>query len=91
MSEMQKWNYEKDDYEPYTVPDDWKVMTIAEADSDKCNCASCGKELPFGKTFTSRVIHTRYGMGYGVCKKCYDKELEDDLEYHGIKRFGEGK
>lgn len=73
---MRKWNYEKHEYEDYSVPIDWYVSTY-ETDMDKVvNCASCGKELPFGDTYTSLEIHTTVGFGYGVCEECYQREWE---------------
>jgi hypothetical protein len=40
------------------------------------NCAECGEEIAFGDAYTSRMIHTGPGIGYGVCKHCYGKEWE---------------
>lgn len=67
---MQKWNYEKRDYEPYKVPDSWNVKTYTDMD-EIVNCPHCGKELRFGDTYTSHEIHTEHGIGYGVCEDCY--------------------
>ena len=40
------------------------------------NCASCGKKLAFGDSYTSRCIHNATGFGYAVCAGCNDKEFE---------------
>jgi len=71
---LRKWNNNKKIYEPYQVPNTWKV-SLYEIDMDKIvNCANCGKELKFGECYTSKTIHTEIGMGYGVCEECYNKE-----------------
>ena len=74
--QLRKWNEKKREYEPYTVPDEWKVMTYSDDMDEKCNCAECGKEFAFGLGFTSLCIHTpRCGFGYIVCPECHEKEL----------------
>lgn len=75
---MQKWNYEIRKYEPYEVPDDWKV-SLYENDMDTIvNCAICGKEMTFGEGYTSRTIHSEYGVGYCICYDCYHGEWEQE-------------
>ena len=76
---LRKWNYKTHEYDPYEVPDEWNVSTF-ESDMDTIvNCAECGKLITFGQGYTSRKIHTPFGMGYVVCKDCYDKEIEEEL------------
>ena len=71
---IQKWNKEKKEYEPYSVPKDWRV-TLFETDMEAVvHCAECGRKMIFGDGYTSRLIHTSMGMGYTVCEKCYKKE-----------------
>ena len=45
------------------------------------NCPQCGKELPYGETYTSKEIHNWVGLGYGVCEECYEKECERRKKY----------
>ena len=45
------------------------------------NCPHCGKEIPFGGTYTSLEIHTNMGFGFGVCGDCYEKEWERRKEH----------
>lgn len=76
---LRKWNYKTNKYDPYEVPDDWNV-SFFEADMGSIvNCAECGKSIVIGQGYTSRKIHTSFGMGYVVCKDCYDKEIEEEL------------
>lgn len=78
--EMQKWNNEKGEYEPYDVPADWQCR-LAEEDMDKIvSCAGCGKKMRFGECYTSMEIHDKWGFGYAVCPECYQKEIERRLE-----------
>ena len=75
-----KWNPRKHEYEAFVSPagDD---ASLYESDMEKViKCAGCGKQLPFGETFTSHMIHNQLGMGYAVCKDCYDDELRQMLE-----------
>ena len=75
MRVLSKWNYVNGEYVPHFVPDEWKV-SIYEDDMDTIvNCASCGKELPFGEAYTSMEIHTAGGFGYAVCEECYVTEI----------------
>lgn len=78
---IRKWNYEEHTYEPYEVPDDWKCRAYTMDLSEVVNCPHCGKELPFGETYTSMEIHTNGGFGFGVCGDCYEKEWERRKEH----------
>lgn len=72
---LQKWNNKKHKYENYEIPDDWNVKTYSTNMREKINCVHCGKELEFGDCYTSLEVHTEMGFGYGVCEKCYNKEV----------------
>lgn len=71
---LRKWNYKKHDYETYIVPDDWKIRLYSDDLEEVLNCASCGKEVKFGDTYSSKEIHTSVGMGFCICEKCHNKE-----------------
>lgn len=76
----QIWNYEKQSYEPYELPE---KSSVFEPNMDAvCSCASCGKEMLFGDGYTSRKIHTFMGMGFAVCSQCYSKEWKEEQEYN---------
>ena len=81
MRVLNKWDYANGEYVPHRVPAEWKV-SLCEADMDNIvNCASCGKELPYGETYTSMEIRTAgMGFGYAVCDECYNKETERRLQ-----------
>lgn len=80
MRTMYKWDYANGEYVPHRVPAEWKI-SLCEDDMDTIvNCASCGKELPYGETCTSMEIHTgRMGLGYAVCDECRSKEVKRRL------------
>ena len=73
---LQKWNTIKREYEDYNVPDDWNVKSFTKDMEEIVNCASCGKKMIYGNSYTSLEIHTPHGFGYGVCDECYRKELK---------------
>ena len=69
-----KWNYKTHTYDDYDLPDGASEYS---ADlTQTVNCASCGKPVVALKTYTSLEIHTDMGLGYMVCKSCYEKELD---------------
>lgn len=74
------WNYHKEDYDPYILPDG---ATLLEDDMEKTvSCASCGEPYAYGSMYTSRMIHTAAGFGYMVCEACYGEEflIERDMK-----------
>lgn len=77
---MWKWNFKTREYEPYNIPKDWNCKTFSMDMDEIVNCPHCGKQVAFGKCYTSRQIHTKHGMGYAVCEKCYEAEWEAEKE-----------
>lgn len=71
---MEKWNFKTREYEPYTVPEDWNCKTFSMDMDEIVNCPHCGRKVQYGDCYTSRQIHTKFGMGYAVCEKCYEAE-----------------
>ena len=51
------------------------VVTVHDLDSI-ISCASCGKPVVAGDTYTSLEIHTDHGLGFLVCSDCYKAEME---------------
>jgi len=78
MLKVQKWNFKTREYEPYEVPDNWNIKTFSLDMDEIVNCPHCGREIRFGDGYTSRMIHTKHGMGFAVCAECYSKEWEDE-------------
>ena len=71
-----KWNRQTHEYDPYDLPEGAAMMAL---DMDELvRCAECGKEIQFGRTYTSMLIHNQHGIGYAVCPECYSKEWEDE-------------
>ena len=76
-----RWNYQKKDYEPYRIPDDWKISVYCSDMDELINCPHCGKEITFGEGYTSREIRNHMGFGYSVCRDCYEEEWERELKW----------
>ncbi len=75
MTLAEKWDFAKREYQPYVIPGNWYCPLVLYDMETIVNCASCGKKLPFGDTYTSRQIHNPFGFGYMVCEACATKEL----------------
>lgn len=81
MKTINRWNYDKQTYEPYEVPDDWNVKSLAFDMDEIVNCPHCGQKVTFGSCYTSREIHTQSGFGYAVCESCYNTERALENEW----------
>lgn len=78
---MRKWNYTKQEYEPYNIPENYYCPIVADMD-ERVNCPSCGRRILYGDGFTSRVIHgDKGGMGYTVCSKCHNAEVQEEMNF----------
>ena len=77
---LHKWDYKTHEYKTIAVPEKWNCKLHTNNMVEIVNCPHCGKELPFGKTFTSLEIHNALGMGYAVCKGCHREELKRKME-----------
>lgn len=68
---MKRWDFDLHEYVNYDIPKDWKCRCISNDLSEKINCASCGKELTFGESYTSCEIFDDSGFwGMNVCEEC---------------------
>ena len=76
MTVLRKWNYKTHDYDPYEIPDDWHPCVYTDDMDAIVTCPHCGKKIRYGDGYTSNEIHTSMGMGYAVCKDCYEKEMK---------------
>ena len=79
MEKAIKWDFKTKKYEPYELPDS-AVSSWCPMDK-VITCAECGKGILYRDGYTSRKIHTINGIGYIVCKQCYDKEYEEEKRY----------
>ena len=75
---VQKWNYKKHNYETYELPEG-SMMYSYDMDR-KVACAQCGKEIPFGESYTSWEVHNIIGLGYAVCENCYKQEWRRKID-----------
>jgi len=69
------WRPEKKAYDKYYIPMSWYTPLWTANMDAVVNCASCGKQLKYGDTFSSRFIHTEMGIAYYVCPECHEKEI----------------
>ena len=75
---IQKWDTVKQAYEPYVVPDEWKLPIYSENMGEIINCVNCGCTMTFGDGYTSRRYHNPTGFGFYECKKCYFDYLAEN-------------
>lgn len=80
MEKAIKWDFKTKKYEPYELPEGATSSAWCEMD-EVITCAECEKKMLYGDGYTSRKIHTINGIGYIVCKQCYDKEYEEEKRY----------
>lgn len=78
--DIRKWNYDTHEYDEYTPPKGWEGILSSGNMDLLIVCASCGNDLIFGDSYTSRELHTKGGFGYPVCSACYKEEIKHDLE-----------
>lgn len=71
---IRKWNAKERKYEKYDVPQGWNLVLYTENMDEQINCCQCGRKMRYGEAYTSLECHNSFGMGYGVCDKCYDDE-----------------
>lgn len=83
---VRKWDFEKHEYAPIELPEDWIVPMLVPVDEldNLVNCANCGKKVPYGETMTSKQYHNMTGLGFGVCDDCYKNEQKLEREYERI-------
>lgn len=79
MGKAWKFNFKTSEYETYGLPDG-AVSSWCPMDK-MITCAECGKKILCRDGYTSRKIDDPTGMGYMVCKQCYDKEYEEEKRY----------
>lgn len=72
---MQKYDFIKKRYTPYTPPQNGHYDIIVHA-NEELNCAACGHTINEYNAYTSAAIQNDIGIGYLICKNCYDHELE---------------
>lgn len=76
VQDIQKWNFQSHEYEPYTVPADATIVLYTVDMDLPINCTNCFKDMVFGQGYTSRTLHTHVGLGYPVCEDCYEEEVK---------------
>lgn len=75
MRVLYKWNPGTKTYDPYTVPDEWRITAYTKP-GETANCASCGAEVAHEYVYESReILFSPSGCKTVVCQKCYYDEL----------------
>lgn len=72
---MQKYDFIKKQYTPYTPPQNGHCDIMVHA-NEELNCAACGRTINEHNAYTSAAIQNDIGIGYLICKSCYEHELE---------------
>jgi hypothetical protein len=72
---MQKYDFITKQYTPYTPAQDGRYDIMARP-NEGLNCAACGHIINECNAYTSAAIQNDIGLGYLICKNCYDYELE---------------
>lgn len=72
---MQKYNFMTKQYTPYTPPQNGRYDIMARP-NEGLNCAACGRIINGYNAYTSAAIQNDIGIGYLICKNCYDHELK---------------
>ena len=86
MNVLNKWNWEKKEYDKYYVPKEWVMILFSNDMEVKVNCAQCGKVLEYGQCYTSLEVHNNHGFGFGVCEECYKCEHERRRKSELVKK-----
>lgn len=73
-----KYSRETDALTEYQVPDNWKLPLMSYDMDETINCVRCGKEMTFGKGYTSRTFFNKGGFGYYECEQCYFDALAQE-------------
>ncbi len=68
-----KYDEKEKSYSLVTVP---AQATFYERDlNTKIACASCGKKIVYGSSYTSGKIFDFSGFGYAICRECCVREM----------------
>ena len=78
---LQRWNFEKHEYEPFKVPDNRKIRLHCNSMTEVIDCAICGKHIRYGASYTSAAVHDYLGFGYAICRQCHTEEFEKRLKF----------
>lgn len=74
---LRKWNYKTRKYEKFESPA--KIIFLYSENMElTIDCTNCATRLKNGDSYTSLTIHNELGLGYPVCEKCYNNELEEE-------------
>lgn len=68
-----KWNPFEHEYSEYLLP--YGAAKHSSELVDYVACASCGRGVMYGLSFSSIEIHDDMGLGYAVCGRCHELEL----------------
>lgn len=75
MIALRRWDYKTETYLPFASPAN-NLFLFCQDMQAPVDCASCGKQMVYGDTYTSQEIHTSVGMGFPVCEDCHEVEWQ---------------
>ena len=75
---VNKWYPDKHEYQQIFIPlsEDDNIKLYTDNMDEMMNCVNCFKKVKYGEMYTSRIYHNYMGLGYAVCKECYEKECK---------------
>lgn len=77
---IKRWNYETHEYDDVYVNGPC-LRTYSDDPDAPTKCPNCGKIIKFGESFTSYEYRTETGIGYAVCEKCHQEELDRKIKH----------
>ena len=80
---LNRWDWKDHKYYPYTIsiPINEVIVLAVENMDAEILCPTCRRKIKFGESYTSMELHSDYGFGYPVCKKCYYEEWDRRNKY----------
>lgn len=76
MTKLLRLNRSTSEWEECEVPEKWKITTFQDDMWKRVNCAGCGEKIRFKDSFTSKMLRDENNLGYAICGKCRDWEME---------------
>jgi hypothetical protein len=73
-----KYDFKTHEYTEQEISANLKITCYENDINTIVNCAECNEKIRYVDTYSSNKIHTKGGIGYCVCGKCYDKEWQEE-------------
>lgn len=74
---INKWNQDNKGYQEEEFdPGKYNLKTFTDVMNEVIHCPHCLQELHLGESYTSIEYRTPLGVGYCICYRCHQKELQ---------------